>query len=201
MHRRPLLDALDAYLLRHPGERETVLRLREFVVAHPDCFERSLQSPGHVTGSAWIVAPGSDAVLLTHHRKLDLWVQLGGHADGDPDVVAVARREGLEESGLPSLAPVDPLDDGTSAVPVPFDLDIHRIPARRDEPEHLHFDVRYAFRAPTRSVVVSDESHDLAWVPVDGIERWTPDPSVTRMARKWLEAVPVAGALATPEAP
>ena len=178
MHRRPLLDAIDAYAVRHPDERATVDRFRSFVEGHEDCFERSLAWPGHVTGSAWIVAPEGDAVLLTHHRKLDLWIQLGGHADGNPDPLDVALREGLEESGLPTL---EPLDAG-----LPFDLDIHVIPARRDEQEHEHFDVRYAFRAPHREVVVSDESHDLAWVPIPDLPSYTADASVLRMARKWL---------------
>ncbi|MEE4300782.1 MAG: NUDIX hydrolase [Pseudomonadales bacterium] len=177
MKRRPLLDAIAAYARRHPDERDTTDRFRAFVEAYEDCFERSLAWPGHVTGSAWIVSPERDAVLLTHHRKLDLWIQLGGHADGNPDPLDVALVEGLEESGLPSLTPLD--------AAVPFDLDIHRIPARRDEPEHEHFDVRYAFLAPHRDYVVSDESHDLAWVPIEDLSSYTKDESVLRMAQKW----------------
>lgn len=178
MKRRPLLDAIAAYATRHPDETATVDRFRSFVEDYEDCFERSLAWPGHVTGSAWIVAPERDSVLLTHHRKLDLWIQLGGHADGNPDPLDVALREGLEESGLPSLTP---LDEG-----LPFDLDIHVIPARKSEPEHEHFDVRYAFLAPHRDYVVSDESHDLAWVPIEDLSSYTEDASVLRMARKWL---------------
>lgn len=161
-------------------------RFREFVAAEPRCFERSLASPGHVTGSAWIVAPEGDAVLLTHHRKLDLWLQLGGHADGDPDVLEVARREGLEESGLARLEVLDTVPGGGL---VPFDIDIHEIPARRSEAAHLHFDARFAFRAPTRSVTASDESHALAWAPLESIERFTRDASVLRMAAKWRRRV------------
>jgi 8-oxo-dGTP pyrophosphatase MutT (NUDIX family) len=185
--REALLAALDAYGQRHGRERETVERFTAFVAAHERCFERALQTPGHVTGSAWIVAPEGDAVLLTHHRKLDLWVQLGGHADGDPDPLAVARREGLEESGLPALEALDPW---TGAAPsVPFDVDIHEIPERKGEPAHLHFDVRFAFRAPHRAVVVSDESHDLAWVPLARIADYTREESMLRMAGKWIDAV------------
>lgn len=183
MHRRPLIEALRAYGQRLPDEAEMVERMLAFVTAHPRCFERALAHPGHVTGSAWILAPDEDAVLLTHHRKLDIWVQLGGHADGDPDVAAVARREGLEESGLDDLEVLD-VAPGAGA-PAIFDVDIHRIPARRDEPEHLHFDVRYAFRAPHREIAVSDESHDLAWVPLDALEDYTREESMLRMARKW----------------
>jgi 8-oxo-dGTP pyrophosphatase MutT (NUDIX family) len=182
--REGLLASLTAYGARHPDEQETVQLFLNFVSAFPDCFERSLAHPGHVTGSAWIVAPEGDAVLLTHHRKLDIWVQLGGHADGDPDVLAVARREGLEESGLRTLEALDP--SGAAAPEVPFDLDVHQIPARKDEPAHLHFDVRFAFRAPDRAITVSDESHDLAWVPLADLDRYTREASMLRMARKWM---------------
>jgi len=190
MHRQPLLSALEHYASCHLDETEMVNRFQRFVEAHPRCFERSLASPGHVTGSAWIVDPAGEAVLLTHHRKLDLWIQLGGHADGDPDVLAVARREGLEESGLRSLEVIDPGADvnagSDTGIRIPFDVDIHEIPARREEPAHFHFDVRYAFRAGSRDVVTSDESHALAWVPMEELDRYTMDVSVQRMAKKWL---------------
>jgi 8-oxo-dGTP pyrophosphatase MutT (NUDIX family) len=188
MHRRPLLDAIDHYAIAYPQEAGTADRFRDFVREHSRCFERSLALPGHVTGSAWIVSPEGDAVLLTHHRKLDLWIQLGGHADGDPDTLAVARREGLEESGLDSLLLLDPLapQSRTREGPVvPLDLDIHRIPERPGEPEHFHFDVRHAFMAPDRGVAVSEESHDLAWVPLAELGNYTDDASVLRMADKW----------------
>lgn len=190
MHRQPLLIALERYLQFHPDESEMVIRFRDFVVAHPRCFERGLEHPGHVTGSAWIVDPDGDAVLLTHHRKLDLWIQLGGHADKNPDVLAVARREGLEESGLNRL---DVLSGEGSGPVIPFDVDIHDIPARRSEPAHVHFDVRFAFRAVTRDVVTSDESHALAWVPLTELATYTRDSSVLRMATKWQRMRSAAG--------
>jgi 8-oxo-dGTP pyrophosphatase MutT (NUDIX family) len=171
-----LVRQLADYGARHPDEESTVTRFIELVDTHADCFERSCL-PGHVTGSAWLVDASGRDVLLTHHRKLDLWVQLGGHSDGDADTPAVAKREAEEESGL----------EVELVVPEIFDLDIHTIPARRGEPEHLHFDVRYAFVSRSgRGYVVSDESHDLAWVPIAGIGRYTDEPSMRRMARKWL---------------
>lgn len=187
MARQALLQALDAYAALHPQEAQTVRRFEDFVQAYPDCFERSLAAPGHVTGSAWIMHPECDAVLLMHHRKLDLWIQLGGHADGNPRPWVVAEREGLEESGLPALQ----LLAGhwvDAAVPVPFDLDIHEIPARKGEPAHLHFDVRYAFLAGSHAVQGNAESRALAWVPVTELASVTEDASVLRMADKWLQA-------------
>jgi 8-oxo-dGTP pyrophosphatase MutT (NUDIX family) len=118
--------------------------------------------------------PGTH-VLLTHHRKLDRWLQLGGHSDGDPDTLAVARREAEEESGLPVRVL------GTAI----FDLDVHEIPARKGDPAHYHYDVRFIFVADHEGFEVSDESHDLAWVPIDGLADYSTEESLLRMGRKW----------------
>ena len=171
-----LQDRLRDYRRVHPEEAPVVDRFMALVREHERCFHRDCWA-GHITGSAWLVDPAGGDVLLTHHRKLDFWVQLGGHSDGDPDTPAVARREAEEESGL-DVAPLSPQI---------FDLDIHTIPARKSDPEHLHFDVRYAFVARSgRDYRVSDESHDLAWVPVTEVHRYTGEESMLRMARKWL---------------
>lgn len=163
------------YRGRHPDEGDTVDRFLALIDGHRNCFDRDCWA-GHVTGSAWLLDPGGSDVLLTHHRKLDIWVQPGGHCDGDPDTLAVARREAEEESGLA----VEILS------PEILDIDIHEIPARGDEPRHAHFDVRYAFVSTSgRDYTVTDESHDLQWVPVDDIPRYSRDQSILRMARKW----------------
>lgn len=175
MHRQPLLDLLDRYAARHPGEAETVIRFRDFVVRAEACFVRHLVE-GHITGSAWIVDGSGSRVLLTHHRKLDRWLQPGGHADGDPDVLAVALREGVEETGLITLEAV------STEI---FDLDIHPIPARGEDPEHYHYDVRFLLRdAGTGDYVVSEESHDLVWVRLEDLERYSDEESMRRMRDK-----------------
>ena len=141
-----------------------------------DCFQRELLE-GHVTGSAWILDHSREHCLLTHHKKLGLWLQCGGHADGDPDVLQVALREAREESGV---AGIEPLSTEI------FDVDVHRIPAKGTEPEHFHYDVRFALIAPFgATLVVSDESHALAWVKREEIEHYDTDASVRRMADKW----------------
>lgn len=146
-----------------------------FVEAHPDCAERSLQV-GHLTGSAWIVDPGRSRTLLTHHRKLNKWLQLGGHADGELDPLSVALREAREESGLTRLRPVSDRI---------YDVDRHRIPARGAEPEHWHYDIRFLVEAdPDEPLCVSDESHDLAWVPIARMADYNAEESMLRMARK-----------------
>ena len=174
MHRNGLRALLAAYRARWPQEADTVLHFDAFVDRHPDCFERTCR-PGHITGSAWLVDAAGERVLLTHHRKLGRWLQLGGHSDGDPDPLAVALREAREESGLAVRA----LDEAI------FDLDVHRIPARGDEPAHRHYDVRFLVVAEGERFRKTDESHALEWVPVGAIRSFTAEESVLRMARKW----------------
>lgn len=171
----PLAEQLCHYAQRHPDESNHVGRFLELLQDHPRCFERDCW-PGHITGSAWLVDETGSDVLLTHHRKLDRWLQLGGHSDGDPGTRRVAQREAEEESGLAVALVFDE----------PFDIDIHEIPARKNDPAHFHFDIRYALVSTSgRDYRVSHESNDLAWVPVDRIERYTTEASVLRMARKW----------------
>ncbi|UXI70727.1 NUDIX hydrolase [Tahibacter amnicola] len=143
----------------------------------PDAARRELET-GHLTGSAWLVSADGERVLLTHHRKLGRWLQLGGHADGDVDLANVALREAEEESGLQHL----------SADPELFDLDRHWIPDRGDTPGHWHYDMRYVVRCSgSESFAVSEESLDLAWRDIRAIADDTQaDTSLRRMATKWL---------------
>ncbi|HEX9782760.1 MAG TPA: NUDIX hydrolase [Opitutaceae bacterium] len=177
MKRAPFLALIRAYVPVDHDDAVSRGRFAAFVSTQPDCFERELEI-GHVTASAWIVDSTGTRVLLTHHRKLDIWVQPGGHADGDADTMEVARREAIEETGLAGLTRCG---DGI------FDLDIHPIPARGPVPAHEHYDVRFAFRTTdSEEFVVSDESHDLAWVPLDQLEKYTCERSMLRMRDKWL---------------
>ena len=176
MHRRIVIGLLESYAQRHPVEHTKLEQFVDFVHANERCFERDCWA-GHVTGSAWLVDQTRDRVLLTHHKKLDRWLQLGGHSDGIADPLTVAIREAEEESGLAVIA----LDSSV------FDIDIHEIPARKTDPAHLHFDVRFALQTRDADAFrVSAESHDLAWVNVRRLEDYTDEESVLRMARKWL---------------
>ncbi len=174
MHRQPILNALRDYLDRYPRESALVQRFRAFVEAEPRCFQRDCWT-GHVTGAAWLLDEAGARALLTHHKKLDRWLQLGGHSDGDPDTLAVAIREAEEESGLT----VQPIETHI------FDLDVHEIPARGEDPAHYHFDVRYLLRATgSDAFTVSDESHELVWVADEELRRFSDEWSVLRMAEK-----------------
>jgi len=176
MHRRDLLHKLDRYAPSDAVEIVSRARVIEFVNDQPRCFERSLPV-GHITGSGWLIDESRGRVLLTHHRKLDKWLQLGGHCDGDPDVLAVAVREAREESGIDGIEPV------SADI---FDLDVHSIPARGDEPAHHHYDIRFLLRLTgAATFAVSDESHDLAWLTPADIMGMDVGRSIRRMCEKW----------------
>jgi len=173
--RMTLSDELARYRGANDRERAMVAEVAAFLDEHDDAFERS-QLLGHITASAWIVDRERAHALLTHHRKLGRWLQLGGHVDGQPDVRAAALREAQEESGLVEIVAL-----GTAI----YDVDVHVIPVRGAEPEHKHYDIRFAFEADRAApLVVSGESHALAWVALDELDRYETDESVRRLARK-----------------
>lgn len=170
--RERLHSDLQTFAATHP---EMALVASEFqrLLADPAAFLRE-RLAGHFTGSAWLVSADGARVLLMHHRKLDRWLQPGGHADGDADLAAVALREAEEETGLRDLH----VESGI------FDIDAHRIPARGDVPEHTHYDVRYVIRTHGSEVPQGNaESLALAWVDIAAL-RDDPviDPSIRRMA-------------------
>ncbi len=173
----PQRAMLARYAARWPAEAATVARFAALLDDAQDPFLRE-RLAGHFTASAWLVDRAGARVLLTHHRKLDRWLQLGGHSDGERDFARVALTEAEEESGL----------TGLSVEAEIFDLDAHEIPEHKGVPAHIHYDVRFIVRAQeNEAFVVSDESHALAWraiasLPADP----SMDPSVRRMAEKWL---------------
>lgn len=178
-HCRPdLADQLADYRARWPGEVDAVEQFLGLLGEGVDPFVRA-RVAGHYTGSAWLVDAAGARVLLTHHRKLDRWLQLGGHADGDRDLAQVALREAQEESGLGGLRVDDAL----------FDIDRHWIPDRVDVAGHWHFDARYVVHAGSdEAFVVGEESLDLAWRDIATIAAdEDADASLRRMARKWLQ--------------
>lgn len=169
-----------------PEERESQRTLPERFVellGHgPGAFVRD-HLPGHFTGSALVVTPSFDRILLTLHRKLGKWLQLGGHADGDVQLARVALREAEEESGLARLeVPGEP--------PRILDLDLHWIPEGK-EPGHSHYDVRYLVVAPIpEPLQLSEESTDLRWFSLTEARALSAERSLLRLFDKlaWLKA-------------
>lgn len=172
-----LRQLLENYPDRAPEQAAVRSEFLRFVAAHPDCCERRL-AIGHCTGSALLVSGDGQRTLLTHHRKLGLWLQPGGHADGDTDLARVALREAEEESGLRDLR----------VEPAIFDLDRHWIPERVGEPGHWHYDLRFVVHASAdEAFQVGAESHALAWRPLADLATDPGhDASLQRMAAKWL---------------
>lgn len=172
-----LASALTTYAARWPQEAATVALFHTLLGDAENPFLRE-RLAGHFTASCWLVSADGARVLLTHHRKLGLWLQLGGHADGQRDLSAAALREAEEESGL----------TGLRVEPAIFDLDRHRIPIHKTVPEHWHYDVRFIVRAGTdEAYTISEESLDLAWRDIAELAADPDaDPSVRRMAEKWL---------------
>lgn len=153
-------------------QRTTQQRMLAFVDAHPSDAHLRTQLAGHLTASALVVDHAGERVLLTHHRKLRRWLQLGGHCDGDANLPGVALRECLEESGIEGLV-IDP---------TPIDLDVHTIPARPNEPEHLHLDTRFVVHAPRGAVErISAESIELRWFTPQELDTIETDDSMRRL--------------------
>ncbi len=190
----PFLEALSQYrknceTLWSPEHREQAALVTQFEELAAE-GEKSLTRShlhAHFTGSVLVANPSLDAVLLTHHAKLGLWLQLGGHADGDVDLAAVALREGQEESGIKEIRffPLADIFDSESATQTIFDLDIHKIPARQTEPEHRHYDVRYlALTESERPLTLTPESNELRWIPLSDAYGLTAEPSMHRQFDK-----------------
>lgn len=166
---------LSSYQPLDPRERGFRARMQQLLES-PAPTSRRQFAPGHLTASAFVLSPEGDALLLILHKKLGIWVQPGGHIEpGDVSLEAAARREAAEEVGI-ELPRVD-------AATI-FDVDIHTIPARKDEAEHDHFDVRFCFRAASRRFEASDEVVMARWAELAHLEQLTTDESVLRAARK-----------------
>ena len=184
MHRRHLIELLERYQKAWPAEAETARRFLAFAKAHADCLLRTC-APGHITASAWILSADGGSVLLTHHRKLDRWLQLGGHVDGESKIELAALREAREESGMERFEFEAWFEKWSKGQIVPLDLDVHTIPARGNEPQHEHWDLRFLLRAsPGQELARSQESNDLRWVPLAELRHVTTEESVLRLGRK-----------------
>lgn len=177
MRRQILRDLLLKYSPAATEEITAKIKMLAFLESHEDCFERSC-IPGHFTASAWLLSHDMKQVLLMHHTKLQRWLQLGGHCDGDHDLLNVALKEAQEESGLSKIEIVHPEI---------FDIDVHQIPAHKQDPVHLHYDVRFLLKAADNSPIIkNNESIDLCWFE-SRLELFpTKEPSVLRMFNKWL---------------
>lgn len=169
-----IIDLLEKYTCALESENAIKARFVDFVKANPDCYERYLEI-GHITASAFIFDPNNQKILLIHHKKLNKWLQPGGHCDGEKDTLSVALKEVQEETGLV----IDNLGQEI------FDLDIHTIPAHKDIPQHEHFDVRYLLIADSGIPLVQNhETNQLRWIDLQKMSEYTNEESLERMKMK-----------------
>jgi 8-oxo-dGTP pyrophosphatase MutT (NUDIX family) len=174
-----LLDQLARHLPADAAEAEDLARIRRFVEERVEPFDRGILE-GHLTGSALVVAASGDKVLLLHHRKLDRWLQPGGHASpGESEGEQVALREAREETGLDGLG-LHP------TAPRPLDVDVHDIPERRGEPAHEHLDLRYLVIAPDGAEPDRDhvETNDCRWFGWEELDALDLDAGLRRALAK-----------------
>ena len=177
MHRQELLSLIYKYHTRFIDETAYARKAKSFVEAHEDCFYREL-APAHVTGSTWVVNPDRSRVLMMHHKKLGKWFQPGGHADGDGDILRVALRETVEETGMDE-SQVRLVSEDV------FDVDIHSIPAMNGEPAHEHIDIRFLVEIDdSLPVPGNDESHEILWIYLREVLRYNNNRSTYRMLEK-----------------
>ena len=169
-----LASSLSSYHPSDPWELSCRERMIDFLNSQDDCLCASCLL-GHFTASAWVVDLSAAKILLLWHKKLNKWLQPGGHIEGDDSLLAAAAREAVEETGL-ALEPV------SKDI---FDIDIHQIPPHKGLPAHFHFDVRFAFQTKTEAEVsISSESLKFLWSSLSEIEQYTSEESILRMARK-----------------
>jgi 8-oxo-dGTP pyrophosphatase MutT (NUDIX family) len=167
---------LKKYKERCPEELLIINRFDQFL-KNPHAYDRTHEF-GHFTASAFILNADRSSLLMLHHKKLAMWLQPGGHADGEVDLLAVARKEAAEETGLSDLVL---LSDGIG------DLDIHVVPAFGDMPKHFHFDVRFFFQAQSNELLKNDESHEVKWVPLNQIKNLNQEEGTQRVLQKMQE--------------
>lgn len=170
--------AVESAMSTSPESAAHQAEILAFVDRHPDALLRSC-STGHLTGSALVVDDDRERTLVMLHVKLGLWLQPGGHADGEGHLATVAWTEATEETGI----------DGLRLLGPPVDCDIHHIPERPGEPAHLHLDTRYVVLAPPGAVAAGNhESHALRWVTLAELDDLAGDDSLRRLARVGLAA-------------
>ena len=175
MQKQDLINQLENYQPFDEYEKNFKIEIINFIKNNNNCFERSCEK-GHITASSWILNKDGTKVLLTHHKKLNMWFQLGGHCDGNPNALEVSLKEAKEESGINEIFPLK------NEI---FDIDIHLIPESKKEKAHYHYDIRYLLYAENENIKINHESKELRWVSKDKNNLPEVNSSVLRMFEKW----------------
>jgi len=168
-----MYDMIERYNPSYPEEIDYKEYMLEFIRNNPDCLLRSCTT-GHFTASSLLLNTDMTRICLMHHAKLNRWLQLGGHCDGDSDLLNVSIKEAQEESGIIDISPVQ-----TDI----FDIDVHLIPENSKDRSHYHLDVRFLLRANNDKLIKNHESSDLMWVDIN--DHLITD-NITRMVKKFI---------------
>ncbi|MCY3832344.1 MAG: NUDIX hydrolase [Chloroflexi bacterium] len=173
---------MDAHQPADDKEARDIQRMKELIAEHPNILNMNCEI-GHITASALIVHEASRRTLLHFHKRLNRWLQVGGHTDYDRDPAQAALREAREETGLPDLTHYparDPI--------VPIDYDIHPIPEYGELPRHLHLDFRYILvtSQPDALAPAAGESTRFRWLGFEEAYEMgaAVDASLLRLLRK-----------------
>lgn len=155
-----IVARLDAHQPADAKEALDIQRIKELIAMHPNIMSKHCEV-GHITASAVIVHPASGRTLLHWHKRLNRWLQVGGHIEDETNIGQTALREAREETGLPDLAHFP-----STAAPAPIDYDVHTIPEAGGFPEHLHLDFRYVLvtEQPDALAPASGESTRFRWL-------------------------------------
>ena len=169
-----VLTYLNQYKINYPNEIEKIDNFVDFIRTDEKCYLRE-NLDRHITASCLLFNTAKDSILLTHHKKLNSWLPLGGHADGEPDPLIVAIKEAQEEAGIDEIKVLNS---------VPIDIDIHHIPQYQNTPPHLHYDLVFLLQSQNDNFLISEESLDLRWVKLDEITNLNPEERVARVMHK-----------------
>lgn len=177
-HEFNLVDQLNKYNPFDKDEKENVKKILDFLANNTNCYDRS-NLKGHVTAGG-LVVDGKGNVLLNHQKKTGMWFQFGGHSDGDTNCINVARREISEEAGI--------FDCKLISNEI-FDVDVQQIDynAKKNEPEHIHYDINFLFLVKDKNFEISNESTEIKWVTIDEAKNLISkeDKAMKRMLKKY----------------
>lgn len=152
-------------------ERDKAVML-SMLDATPDIYTRENQV-AHMTASSWIVNKSHDKVLMIYHNIYNSWSWTGGHADGDRDLLAVAKREAEEETGVTDIKAV------TEDI---FSIEILTVDGHEKRgvyvPSHLHMNVTYLLEADEEEVlrIKPDENSGVKWFSLEGALKACTEP-------------------------
>lgn len=176
MRKEELIKLLEEHKPSDLKEQESKNKILSFLHEN-DNFTGRDNTTGHITGAAWIISKDRKKVLLTHHIKLNMWLQLGGHVEGEEHVIETALREAMEESALTSLRCISDKI---------FDVDVHLFPKKGEMEAHYHFDVRFLFEADENEQInrQKSESKGMKWIALEDVSSYAKEDTILRMTNK-----------------